>query len=83
MRFISQARKKSTSYINFAHTFRSDVEGEIRDIGVTPDDQEYYLQELLLARHARNLLARSELKKLLNFSRMVEHDMKPWLARER
>jgi len=59
------------------------AEGEIHSIELDLDDQEYYLQELLLARYARKLLAQQQLKKLLRFAKGVSHDLKPWLIRER
>ncbi|PRP78824.1 hypothetical protein PROFUN_00997 [Planoprotostelium fungivorum] len=53
------------------------------ELGITPDDQEYYLQELLLARYARKLLYQQKLKQLLHFSRRIGHDLRTWLAREK
>lgn len=39
--------------------------------------------ELLLARHANSLLSQYQLKRLIQFSQFVEHDLKPWLIREK
>jgi len=49
----------------------------------TQDDEEFYTQELLLARYARNLLKFLNLRDLLRFARFVGHDVRPWLVRER
>jgi len=56
--------------------------GEFSEM-LSPDDQEYYLQELLLARYARKLLHQQQLKKLIIFGKKVSHDLRPWLVRER
>lgn len=50
---------------------------------VAQDDEEFYTQELLLGRYARNLLHHLNLRDLLRFARFVGHDVRPWLARER
>lgn len=47
----------------FYYYCRSDGEA-IHDIGVSTDDEEYYLQELLLARYARKLLLQKQLHKV-------------------
>lgn len=47
------------------------------------DDQEFYLQELKLARYARKLLGQQQIRKLLRFAKGVNHDLRPWLIRER
>lgn len=46
-------------------------------------EKEFYLQELLLARYARKLLMQEQMKKLLEFAHTVNHDLLPWLIRER
>jgi hypothetical protein len=56
---------------------------EIREFEATPDDEEYYLQEMIFGRYARKLLMQQQLKKLLAFARIVNHDLRSWLLRER
>jgi hypothetical protein len=53
------------------------------DIDAARDDEEFYTQELLLGRYARNLLHHLNLRDLLRFARLVAHEIRPWLARER
>jgi hypothetical protein len=43
----------------------------------------YYTTELLLGRYARRLLMKQQIGTLLRFSRMVRHDLRPWLRREK
>jgi len=71
--------------LDFTKSIESrNLEGaEIHNIEIDLDDQEFYTQELLLARYARKLLAQQQLRKLLRFSRGVNHELRPWLIRER
>eukprot|EP01114_Cavostelium_apophysatum_P008853 TRINITY_DN2172_c0_g1_i3.p1 TRINITY_DN2172_c0_g1~~TRINITY_DN2172_c0_g1_i3.p1 ORF type:complete len:1105 (-),score=223.56 TRINITY_DN2172_c0_g1_i3:255-3569(-) len=64
-----------------SHRSSYDLAEDLND--VEPDDQDYYHQELLLARYARKLLLKYDLLKLNEFARRVSRDLKPWLARER
>jgi len=49
----------------------------------TLDDEDYIMQEVLLSRYARKLLNQHNLRMLLQFSRIVNRELKPWLVRER
>eukprot|EP00026_Physarum_polycephalum_P000645 Phypoly_transcript_00646.p1 GENE.Phypoly_transcript_00646~~Phypoly_transcript_00646.p1 ORF type:complete len:1381 (+),score=130.82 Phypoly_transcript_00646:71-4213(+) len=53
------------------------------DVGITPDDEEYYMQEFLLGKYVRKLLMRKQLRHLLLFAWRVGHSLRPWLENER
>ena len=46
-------------------------------------DEEYYLQEVLLSRHARKLLRNRNLKQFVMFGEIVERPLRMWLYREK
>lgn len=56
--------------------------GEFFD-AATPDDEEFYLQEMLLGRYVKKLLTLKELRTLLQFGKIVNRDLRTWLLRER
>jgi hypothetical protein len=57
--------------------------GSMNDDGLTEDDEEFLMVEVLLSRYARKLLSQHQLKQLLRFAGMVNRPLQPWLVRER
>lgn len=55
----------------------------VKEFGASADDEEFYLQEMILARYAKRLLQQKNLQKLLHFSRLVRRELHVWLQRER
>lgn len=47
------------------------------------DDEEYYVQELLLARYARKLLRQRQIRTFVKFGAIADHELRVWLSRER
>jgi hypothetical protein len=53
------------------------------NIGVDTEDEEFYLQELLLAKYARKLLQKKQMRTLIIYGNIVHKELRLWLSREK